>query len=131
MKKIFALMLAALAVFTLRANDQDDVKAVLNQVNRLACELKLSEALPYYAPEYVDVSASGKKITYEDAVRLAKASDVMFSETSSFTDVYKALADIQGVTFDASQADKIRELEKNGLAALGTPGRPAAKSRKL
>ena len=113
MKKILALMLAALAVFTLRANDADDVKATLNKINQLGCELKLAEALQYYAPEYVGVSARGQKVTYADAERIAKAIDVMFDEASSVTAVYKAFAEIQGATLDENQADKARELEKN------------------
>ena len=72
MKKILTLMLATLAVFALRANDADDVKATLNKINQLSCELKISETLPYYAPEYTGISARGKKVTYADAERIAK-----------------------------------------------------------
>ena len=113
MKKLFALMLAALAVFPLCAKDEDDVKAVLSQVNRLACELKLSETLPYYAPEYVGVSARGKKVTYDDAVRISKAIDVMFDEKSPILDIYRALMEMQGKTLDADMAVKVQELEQN------------------
>ena len=113
MKKLFALMLAALAVFPLCAKDEDDVKAVMNQINRLACELKLSETLPYYAPEYVGVSARGKKVTYEEAGRIAKAVDVMFDETSPILDIYRALMEMQGKTLDADLAAKVQALEQN------------------
>ena len=111
MKKILTLMLATLAVFALRANDADDVKATLNKINQLSCELKISETLPYYAPEYTGISARGKKVTYADAERIAKNIDVLFGETSSITAIYKAFAEIQGKTLGENELAQIRQLE--------------------
>ena len=112
MKKLLTFALAALAALTLRAGEEDAVKNVFTTVNTLACELKMSEVLRYYAEDFVEVGASGKKITKAEAVKLAAIVDVIGKEDASVAEIWAAIAGMQGRTPSAEELAKAGELEK-------------------
>lgn len=112
MKKLLIFALAALAALTLRAGEEEAVKKVFTTINELGCELKFSSALRHYTEDFEAVSASGKKITKAEAVKLAAFMDQIAKGDASITEIWTAIASMQGRTPDAAELAQIREMEK-------------------
>ena len=77
MKKFFAAVFAVAAVCVFGASADEEVKQLFNDYHQALFALEAGKIIPMLSPEFVEIAANGKKMTYREVVKATEAVDAM------------------------------------------------------
>ena len=111
MKKFFAAVFAVAAVCVFGASAEEEVKQLFNDYHQALFALEAGKIVPMLAPEFVEIAANGKKMTYREVVKATQAVDAMtraLRPEATLLDISEAVAAAGGPAVTPEMREEYR-----------------------